>query len=96
MTDLLSTFEEKQMLAAWANDAPPDDQQEHGIQVYIGDESPVESMKDCSVVTATYKIKEGVYGKIGIVGPWIMNGLLEPWKTVCSSWMIYLRRNSEV
>ena len=26
-------------------------------------------MKDCSVVTATYKIKEGVYGKIGIVGP---------------------------
>ena len=26
-------------------------------------------MKNCSVVTATYKIKEGVYGKIGIVGP---------------------------
>ena len=26
-------------------------------------------MKDCSVVTATYQIKEGVYGKIGIVGP---------------------------
>lgn len=69
MTGLLSTFEEKQMLAAWANDAPPDEEQEHGIQVYIGEESPVESMKDCSVVTATYKIKEGVYGKIGIVGP---------------------------
>ena len=69
MTDLLSTFEEKQMLTAWANDTPPDEDQEHGIQVYIGEESPVESMKDCSVVTATYKIKEGVYGKIGIVGP---------------------------
>ena len=69
MTGLLSTFEEKQMLSAWANDAPPDEDQEHGIQVYIGEESPVESMKDCSVVTATYKIKEGVYGKIGIVGP---------------------------
>lgn len=69
MTGLLSTFEEKQMLAAWANDAPPEEDQEHGIQVYIGEESPVESMKDCSVVTATYKIKEGVYGKIGIVGP---------------------------
>ncbi len=62
MTGLLSTFEEKQMLSAWAN-------KEHGIQVYIGEESPVESMKDCSVVTATYRIKEGVYGKIGIVGP---------------------------
>ena len=69
ITGLLSTFEEKQMLEAWANDSPPDEDQEHGIQVYIGEESPVESMKDCLVVTATYKIKEGVYGKIGIVGP---------------------------
>ena len=69
MTGLLSTFEEKQMLSAWANDEPPEDDKEHGIEVYIGEESPVESMKDCSVVTATYRIKEGVYGKIGIVGP---------------------------
>ena len=69
MTGLLSPFEEKQMLSAWANDEPPEDDKEHGIQVYIGEESPVESMKDCSVVTATYRIKEGVYGKIGIVGP---------------------------
>lgn len=69
MTGLLSAFEEKQMLSAWANDEPPEDDKEHGIQVYIGEESPVESMKDCSVVTATYRIKEGVYGKIGIVGP---------------------------
>ncbi len=69
MTNLLSTFEEKQMLAAWANDTPPENDEEHGIQVYIGEESPVESMRDCSVVTATYQIKEGVYGKIGIVGP---------------------------
>lgn len=69
MTGLLSTFEEKQMLSAWANDEPPEDDKEHGIQVYIGEESPVESMKDCSVVTATYRIKERRYGKIGIVGP---------------------------
>jgi heat-inducible transcriptional repressor len=69
MTGLLSTFEEKQMLAAWANDRPPEENEEHGIQVYIGEESPVETMRDCSVVTATYQIKEGVYGKIGIVGP---------------------------
>ena len=68
VTELLSTFEEKQMLEAWANDETGEDK-EHAIQVYIGEESPVESMKDCSVVTATYQIKEGVYGKIGIVGP---------------------------
>lgn len=69
MTELLATFEEKHMLSAWANDEPVEENKEHGIQVYIGEESPVESMKDCSVVTATYQIKEGVYGKIGIVGP---------------------------
>lgn len=68
VTELLSTFEEKQMLEAWANDETGEDK-ERAIQVYIGEESPVESMKDCSVVTATYQIKEGVYGKIGIVGP---------------------------
>ncbi len=67
MVELLTTFEEKQRLEAWVNDEV--DQEEHGIQVYIGNESPVEAMKDCSVVTATYQIKEGVYGKIGIVGP---------------------------
>ena len=44
-------------------------EESHDIQVYIGDETQVESMKDCSMVTATYKIQEGVYGKIGIVGP---------------------------
>ena len=26
-------------------------------------------MKNCSVVTATYEIEEGVYGKVGIIGP---------------------------
>ncbi|MBO6108694.1 MAG: heat-inducible transcription repressor HrcA [Eubacterium sp.] len=69
MEGLLSTFEEKQMLSAWANDVPADEPTGHDIQVYIGDESPIESMKDCSVVTATYRIEEGVYGRIGIVGP---------------------------
>jgi len=39
------------------------------IQVYIGNETTMESMKDCSVVTATYELTDGVYGKIGIVGP---------------------------
>ena len=43
------------------------------IQVYIGDESPLEATKNCSVITATYQLEEGVYGKIGIVGPRRMN-----------------------
>ena len=40
-----------------------------GIQVYIGEESPIDSMKDCSVVTATYELDEGMKGTIGIIGP---------------------------
>ena len=37
--------------------------------MYIGDETPVQSMKDCSVVTATYDLGDGLQGTIGIVGP---------------------------
>ena len=45
------------------------DEENTGIQVYIGNESPIQTMKDCSVVTATYELGEGVRGTIGIVGP---------------------------
>ena len=68
--DLLGAFEEKKIINNWLG--LPDKQnteESHDIQVYIGDETQVESMKDCSMVTATYKIQEGVYGKIDIVGP---------------------------
>ena len=44
-------------------------QSNSGIQVYIGDESPVQSMKDCSVVTANYDLGGGLRGTIGIIGP---------------------------
>ena len=40
-----------------------------GIQVYIGDETPVQTMKDCSVVTASYDLGDGMKGTIGIIGP---------------------------
>lgn len=69
-SELLYTFEEKEELTKLINDANEwDDNQNHGIQVYIGDEAPLQVMKDCSMVTATYEIEKGVYGKIGIVGP---------------------------
>lgn len=40
-----------------------------GIQVYIGSETPVQTMKDCSVVTATYELGQGMQGTVGIIGP---------------------------
>ena len=65
---LLSAFEDKEELAQFVNESLADED-ETGIQVYIGDESPIQTMKDCSVVTATYDLGEGIKGTIGIVGP---------------------------
>ena len=67
-SELLSTFEEKQQLSDLVNETLAN-ADEHGIQVYIGNESPVRAMKDCSVVTATYELGEGMQGTIGIIGP---------------------------
>lgn len=68
--EILGAFEEKKILHNWLG--LPDRShagESHDIQVYIGDETQMDTMKDCSMVTATYQIQEGVYGKIGIVGP---------------------------
>lgn len=67
-SELINTFEEKQQLASLVTENLLDDENT-GIQVYIGNESPIQTMRDCSVVTATYELGEGVRGTIGIVGP---------------------------
>lgn len=67
-SEIISTFEEKQMLTTLVQDTLSKENNT-GIQVYIGDETPVSSMKDCSVVTATYELGEGMKGTIGIIGP---------------------------
>lgn len=69
VTNLLSTFEEKEQLLGLVTDPLSENASENGIQVYIGNETPIQTMKDCSVVTATYDLGEGVKGTIGIVGP---------------------------
>ncbi len=68
---ILDAFSEKEIMHNWLGlpDKTQGNGEAHDIQVYIGDETQMESMKDCSMVTATYQIREGVYGKIGIVGP---------------------------
>ena len=65
-SELISTFEDKKELADIISQ---DGAEQTGIQVYIGGESPIGVMQDCSVVTATYELGEGMYGKIGVVGP---------------------------
>ena len=66
--EIIHAFEEKQQLQQIVTQTLSQEEN-HGIQVYIGNETPVQTMKDCSVVTATYELGEGMQGTIGIIGP---------------------------
>ena len=68
-SELISAFEEKKLLVDMIRDTRPDPTENTGIQVYIGNEGPISTMKDCSVVTASYDLGEGMKGTIGIIGP---------------------------
>ena len=65
-SNLLYALEEKKQLTELMYQEGDNDR---GIQVYIGEENPIEATKDCTLVTATYHLQDGVYGKIGILGP---------------------------
>ena len=67
-SELLKAFEQKDVLQELITDVN-EASDETGIQVYIGNETPVQTMKDCSVVTANYDLGEGIRGTIGIIGP---------------------------
>lgn len=67
-SEIINTFEERELLTELVTENLQGESQT-GIQVYIGEESPLQAMKDCSVVTATYELGEGMKGTIGIVGP---------------------------
>lgn len=66
VSNLLYALEEKKALTDLMYKEGDNDR---GIQVYIGEENPIEATKDCTLVTATYHMEDGVYGKIGILGP---------------------------
>lgn len=65
---LIGTLEQKELFQELLDDV---NSSENGseIQVYIGEEAPVQNMKDCSIVTANYELGEGLRGTIGIIGP---------------------------
>lgn len=67
-SELITTFEEKKLLTDLMQQNISEETGT-GIQVYIGEETPVQAMKDCSIVTATYELEQGMRGTIGIVGP---------------------------
>ena len=67
-SEIISAFEEKKQLTEIVQETLSKEGGQ-GIRVYIGEETPMQSMKDCSIVTATYELEEGMQGTIGIIGP---------------------------
>jgi heat-inducible transcriptional repressor len=65
---LIGTLEQKELLQELVDDVN-NSEGGSGIQVYIGEEAPVQNMKDCSIVTANYELGEGLRGTVGIIGP---------------------------
>ena len=68
-SELINTLEEKKDLGAIVKKTLEEENPGEGIQVYIGDEMPVQTMRDCSVVTANYDLGDGMRGTVGIIGP---------------------------
>ena len=71
-SELISAFEEKEQLQKLVQDVSrqePDAENKNGLKVYIGSESPMANMEDCSLVTANYKLGHGLRGVIGVIGP---------------------------
>jgi heat-inducible transcriptional repressor len=44
-------------------------QRAHGVQIYIGGESGVAPLDECSVITAPYEVNGQVIGTLGVIGP---------------------------
>lgn len=60
----LNLLEEKELLYKLLSNVESD-----GVTVSIGTENPYEELRECSIVSATYKIGDRVLGSIGIIGP---------------------------
>ena len=81
---LLSTLEQKELLKNLFTEND-DGGKKNEIQVYIGDETPVESMKDCSVVTAA------AASELLVPSVWIMIKSYRPSARLWASWKIHLK-----
>ncbi len=68
-SQLISTLEQKDLWKELLTEEDGAEKKKNEIQVYIGSETQVQSMKDCSVVTANYELGDGLRGTIGIIGP---------------------------
>ena len=93
---LISTLEEKSELQGFVK-AQEQIDDESEIQVYIGEENRMEQMKDCSVVTASYDLGDGLQGTIGIIGPKRMDyeKVMDSLKTVKATLNVVFGRKAD-
>ncbi|UGA38673.1 heat-inducible transcriptional repressor HrcA [Chromobacterium haemolyticum] len=65
LRQLFSVFERKTELLKLLNQG----REAQGVNIFIGEESGVVTLDECSVVTAPYRINGQVVGALGVVGP---------------------------
>jgi len=71
-SEFIDAFENKEDLQSLVEETlstSEDPDKKNAIQVYIGSETKVQTMRDCAVVTATYDFGGGMRGTVGIIGP---------------------------
>ena len=72
--ELITAFEEKDQLDRLVKEVTTLELTESSesvseVKVYFGGEGPVKNMTNCSLVTASYEMKDGMKGVIGVIGP---------------------------
>lgn len=63
----------------------------NGLEITIGSENIYDTIKDCSLITTTYKLGDMIIGKIGVIGPTRMDYLM-----VISSLKIFAENITEI
>ena len=69
MRELFRMFEEKSRLVNVLNECVAGDHSSGEVKVVIGRENLAPSMKNCAVITASYKVSDDICGNLGVVGP---------------------------
>ena len=65
LRELFSLFEQKTSLMQLLDVS----NRAEGVQIYIGGESGIASLDECSVITSSYEIDGQVVGSVGVIGP---------------------------
>jgi heat-inducible transcriptional repressor len=65
LRELFELFEKKTLLMQILEVSNKSD----GVQIFIGGESGIAPLDECSVVTAPYEVDGQVVGTVGVIGP---------------------------